>query len=140
MDNKLDQQQSNSNIVWDIIAGAIGYRAVFVAYKLGLFELLAQTPHSLAEISKALNIAERPAEALLLANLSLELLQREGDFYVLTETAKQYLLKNSSTYFGGLFDMITDNPFSTSIDSLNNAVLSNAPQTYGGDDIFQAHE
>jgi hypothetical protein len=86
MNKKTDQkQQTNSNIVWDIIAGAIGYRAVFVAYKLGLFELLAQTPHSLAEISKALNIAARPAEALLLANLSLELLQREGDFYVVPD-------------------------------------------------------
>ncbi len=76
----------------------------------------------------------------MLANLSLELLQREGESYVLTETAKQYLLKDSSTSFGGLFDMTTDNPFSTSIDSLNNAVLSNTPQTYGGNDIFQTHE
>ncbi len=64
MNKKTDQkQQSNNNIVWDIIAGAIGYRAVFVAYELGLFELLAQHPHSLAEVSEALNIAERHVNA-----------------------------------------------------------------------------
>ncbi len=142
MDKKKNQkqQQKNSNLLWDIIAGAIGYRAVFVAYELGLFELLGQQSRSLTEVSELLDIAERPTEALLLANLSLKLLQRNDDLYALTETAKHYLLKESSTYFGGIFDMITHNPFSTSVESLKKAVLSNSPQTYGGDDIFRAHE
>ncbi len=142
MNKKQDRnpQHDTSNILWDIIAGAIGYRAVFVAYELGLFEILAQKPISLTEVSELLNIAERPTEALLLANLSLKLLQRNNDLYSLTETAKHYLLKESSTYFGGIFDMIAHNPFSTSVESLKNAVLSNSPQTYGGNDIFLAHE
>ncbi len=129
----------DSKILLDIIAGAIGYRAVFVAYQLGLFELLAQKPHSLTEISEKLNIAERPADALLLANLSLELLQRNDDLYSLTETSRQYLLKESSTCYGALFDLVIHNPFSTSVESLKQAVLSNTPQTYGGGDIFVAH-
>ncbi|MEE9345054.1 MAG: methyltransferase [Methylococcales bacterium] len=142
MNKKQDRkkQHDTSNVLWDIIAGAIGYRAVFVAYELGLFELLGQQPRSLTEVSELLNIAERPTEALLLANLSLELLQRNDDLYALTETAEHYLLKESSTYFGGIFDMITHNPFSTSVESLKDAVLSNSPQTYGGNDIFLAHE
>jgi hypothetical protein len=130
----------NNKILWDIIAGAIGYRAVFVAYELGLFELLSQQPRSLTETAELLKISERPAEALLIANLSLDLLQRKGHLYSLTETAKHYLLKESSTYFGGIFDMITHNPFSTSVDSLKKAVLSNSPQPYGGDDIFADHK
>ena len=129
----------DSKILLDIVAGAIGYRAVFVAHQLGLFELLAQKPHSLTEVSEKLNIAKRPAEALLLANLALKLLQRSDDLYSLTETSKHYLLKESSTYYGGLFDLV-NNPFSTSVESLKQAVLSNSPQTYGGDDIFVAHE
>ncbi len=139
MQNK-NHQQSNSDILWDIIAGAIGYRGVFVAFELGLFELLAQQPRSVTEISKLLNIEERPVEALLSTNLSLNLLQRTDNLYEITETSKNYLLKDSPTYFGGIFDLITHNPFSTSVESLKEAVLSNTAQTYGGEDLFLSHE
>ena len=136
MNNKI----ADSKILWDIIAGITGYRAVFVAYELELFEILDQQFLPLTEIAGQLNIAKRPAEALLLANLSLGLLQEENDLFSLTETAKHYLLKDSPTSFSGIFDLITNNSFATSIESLKNAVLSNSPQAYGDGDIFQIHE
>jgi hypothetical protein len=140
MDNIQPDPRIDSKILLDIIAGATGYRAVFVAYELGLFELLAQKPRSLTEVSQKLDIAERPADALLLANLSLKLLQCDNDLYSLTQTSRHYLLKQSPTYYGAIFDLAIHNSFSTSVESLKQAVLSNSPQTYGGDNIFVAHE
>jgi len=51
--------------VLDIEVGIAGYMAIFVAHKLNLFSHLGQTPHTLVEVCQALNIARRPAEALL---------------------------------------------------------------------------
>lgn len=133
-------KKSNSTIIWDIIAGAIGYRAVFVSYELGLFEFLNQQPSKIREICHHLNIATRPAEALLSSCLSLQLVEENDQTYNLSEVAREYLLQESKSSFGALFDMINQNPFSTSVDSLKNAVLTNKPQTYGGGDIFQSHQ
>ncbi|MCH9699110.1 MAG: methyltransferase [Gammaproteobacteria bacterium] len=132
--------KSDSTLIWDIISGAIGYRAVFVSYELGLFELLNQQPSTLKEVCQHLNIDERPAEALLSTCLSLQLVELDDHLFHLSKTTGKYLLKESETSFGALFDMITQNPFSTSVDSLKKAVLTNKAQTYGGDDIFQSHQ
>ena len=51
--------------LWDLQFGIWGYTALLVAHDLKLFPLLAEKPRTLAEVCEALNIARRPAEALL---------------------------------------------------------------------------
>ncbi|TAN53257.1 MAG: methyltransferase [Methylococcaceae bacterium] len=133
--------RSDVRFLWDIMSGLMGYPALVVAHELNLFPLLHNNPLSLRQIAQALNIAERPAEAVVLTNLALGMLRKtEADAYALTALAEDYLLKDSPTYFGGVLDQIVENDFITSVNSLKQAVLTNKPQTYGGDDVFQSHE
>ena len=46
------------------------------------------------------------------------------------------MLEGSATYYGGYFDMMIQNYAMYSFESLRRAVLTDAPQFYGGDDVF----
>lgn len=124
--------------VLDIEVGIAGYMAIFVAHKLKLFSRLGQTPHTLVEVCQALNIARRPAEALLNISMSLGLVQKQDGSYALTPLAEDYLLETSPTYFGDVFDLDLADPFS--FENLEKAVLTNTQQVYGGGDWVKSHE
>lgn len=126
--------------IWDIFLAARGYQAVLVAHELGLFRLLAERPRALAEICQVLRIARRPAEALLAIVSSLGLARLDGDGYSITELAEDYLLEESPTYFGRVFDLAIANPALYSVEALKNAILTDSPQAYGGNDIWQSHQ
>jgi len=122
----------------DIELGICGYMAVLIAHKLKLFSLLGEAPRTLAEVCQALKLARRPAEALINVSLSLGLLQKQGEYYGLSPLAEDYLLEASPTYFGGVLDLDLAAPYS--FESLEQAVLTNAPQVYGGGDWVKSHE
>jgi hypothetical protein len=111
---------------------------IMVAHKLKLFPLIGHTSRTLSEICQMLNIARRPAEALLNVSLSLGLVQRQGESYALTPLAEDYLLETSPTYFGDVFDLDLAEPFS--FEGIEKALLSNAQQVYGGGDWVKSHE
>ena len=67
----------------DIEIGITGHLAILVAHKLKLFSRLGQTPRTLEEVCQALNIAKRPAEALLNVSMSLDRVQKQGESYAL---------------------------------------------------------
>jgi SAM-dependent methyltransferase len=123
----------------DVVFGITGSLAVLVAHDLKLYPLLAERPRSLPEICDALNIAHRPAEALVSVNTALGLLRERDGHYSLTSVAEEYLLEGSSTYFGGYFDMIIQNYAVYSFESLKRAVLTDAPQLYDGEEVFSSH-
>src|SRR5712691_5351777 len=91
--------------LWDVVFGVCGYPAVLLAHKLKLFSLLAEQPRALSEICFALNIARRPAAALLSVCASLGLVQVQNGRYSLTPVSENYLLESSPTYFGGELDL-----------------------------------
>ena len=64
----------------------------------------AERPRTLQEVCDALNIASRPAEALVSVSTALGLLEERDGRYALTPVAEDYLLEESATYFGGYFD------------------------------------
>ena len=72
---ELQRPRMDDRPLWDIVLGVYGYPAVLLAHKLKLFPLLAEKPRTLAEICDALNIARRPAEALVTAAHRARLLQ-----------------------------------------------------------------
>ncbi|MCI0563280.1 MAG: acetylserotonin O-methyltransferase, partial [Nitrososphaera sp.] len=135
---KLKQPRFDNNALMDIISGLVGYQAVVVAHQIKIFELLKTHPLTLQQVAKALHIADRPAEAIIIANVALGLLRKIGSKYALAPIGQEYLLEDSPTYFGALFDLIANNP--TSIESVRLAVVSNSPQTYGGEEVFNSHK
>lgn len=64
------------------------------------FSLLADGPRTLTDICDALNIKQRPAEAILTVATALSFLSLQEERYSLTAVAEEYLLESSSNYFG----------------------------------------
>ena len=96
--------------LWDLWQAAYGFPTVTVADELGLFARLDEAPATAAEISAALHISDRAAEAML-ALLAAHgfLVARDGRFH-LTPLARSYLLPGSPFYWGGLFALYKDRP------------------------------
>jgi hypothetical protein len=132
--------RNDDRALWDIIMGIYGYQAVLLAHDLKLFPLLAKGPGTPADIAAGLNIALRPAQALLHACLSLGLVQEQDGKYRLSRVSEEYLLESSPVYFGGFLDYTLANRAVLSFDALKKAVLTNSPQIYGGEDIYKSHE
>jgi O-methyltransferase domain len=114
--------------------------AVFVAYQLKLFSLLAKKPRSLDEICEAKKLKRRPAEAILSVTTSLGITRFHSGRYSLTSAGQDYFIKTSPTFFGGELDLTIDNYSAWSIESLKQAVITDSPRAYGGVEMFKSHE
>ncbi len=131
--------RADDRLLWDIIMGIYGYQAVLLAHDLKLFPLLAKKPLTLPEISDVLHIALRPAEALVSVCVSLGLITAVDSRYSLTPLSEDYFLESSPTYFGSFLEV----SISTGVlafERLKRAVLTNASQVYGGEDLYASHE
>lgn len=132
--------QVDDRPLWDVIFAIYGYPALLLAHRLKIFPLLAEHARTLPEICDALNIRQRPAEAILTTATALDFLSLKDGRYSLTPVTKAYLLETSPNYFGYFWDMMIDNYQVSSIAGLQKAVLTDSPQAYGGGDIFKSHE
>src|SRR5580693_8619221 len=81
-------------------------RAIQVALKLGMFEALAPEPLDEAALARAMKTAPRATALLANALTALGLLHKSEGRFALTDSARRYLLRDSSEYLGGmiLFD------------------------------------
>jgi hypothetical protein len=66
--------------------------------------------------------------------------QLQNGLYSLTPLSEDYLLETSPTYFGGYLDLLIATYSVCSLESLEKAVLTNAPQAYGSEDVYKSHE
>lgn len=126
--------------VWDIVFAVYGYPALLLAHRLRIFPLLAERELTLTEICDAINIKQRPAEAILTTATALGFLSLQAGRYFLTPVTEEYLLEKSPNYFGFFWDLMIDNYQVCSIAELEKAILTDSPQAYGGGDIFKSHE
>ncbi len=127
----------DDKLIWNLIAGRVSYCAVIVAHELEFFEKLAGSSKSLLELSSDLSLEERPTEAVVLMLVNLGLVSVANGKFELTETSKKYLLKESETYFGGMLALSSKTNWT--IEQLKESIINNAPQVYGGNDVFDAH-
>ncbi|ARO87630.1 methyltransferase [Nitrosospira lacus] len=132
--------RSDDRALWDVAFAVYGYPALLIAHRLKVFSLLGEGARTLAAICEALNIQRRPAEAILTAATALGFLSLQDGRYSLTARSEDYLLEKSPNYFGFFWDMMIDNSQVFSYASLEEAVLTNSPQAYGGGDIYKSHE
>lgn len=76
-------------------------KALQSAVELGLFEMLADGPATVAEIRAKLDIRHRLLKDFLDALVGLELLERTGETYRNGPAASDYLVPGRPTYLGG---------------------------------------
>jgi hypothetical protein len=131
--------RTDTRLLDDITFGLSGYWAVLVAHDLKLFPLLGANPCTLPEVCNRLQLARRPADALLTVCVSLGLLQVQAGRYGLTPLAEDHLLESSPTYFGGILDWAITNASLFSFASVKRALLTDAPQPYGEGEMFHSH-
>lgn len=138
--SKIQTPRVDDRPVWDVVFAVYGYPALLLAHRLKVFLLLADGPLTLTDICNALNIKQRPAEAILTTATALGFLSLQEGRYSLTTVSEEYLLEKSPNYFGFFWDLMIDNYQVSSFTSLEKAILTDSPQAYGGGDIFKSHE
>ncbi|MEV0396826.1 methyltransferase [Polymorphospora rubra] len=85
-----------------LVTGFWSFKTFATAVELDLFTRLADgRTVTVQELADELGIAERPADLLLTACASLDLLERSGDGYRNTELAEEFLVVGRPYYFGG---------------------------------------
>jgi len=138
---EIRKPRTDDRLPWNIVSAIQGTPAIFVAYQLKLYSLLADKPASLDEICKAKDLKRRPAEAILAVTTSLGITRLREGRYSLTPAGEDYFIETSPTYCGALLDLTMDNYSVYSIESLKRAVMTDAPQVYGGGaEMFKSHE
>ncbi len=141
MIQKITKPQEDDKHLLGIIFGLTSAQALYVAHDLKLFPTLAQKPMSFSDVCETLELLPRPTQSLLSMCASQKLIQiNEFNKYELTQLAKDYLLEDSPTYFGGILDQGLQNSEIFSFESLKNALTSNSSQVYGGADLFDNDE
>jgi demethylspheroidene O-methyltransferase len=68
--------RKRARALFDVCAGFVYSQILYACVRLKLFELLAQGPHTAAEVAAALKLSGSAAELLLEAAVSLELVER----------------------------------------------------------------
>lgn len=125
--------------LWDVLLGIFGLPAMFIAHRLDLFELVDAKAPTFDELCAGLKLERRTGQILASSATALGFLVLEGDRYRLTALSEDYLLKRSPTYFGHYWDLLIDNHQVFSFDALETAIVNNAPQAYGVEDIYKTH-
>jgi len=137
---KVQKPSADDRQIWDILFPIFGYPAVLVAHELKLFSLLAGKSRTLAEVCEKLKIAPRPAEAMLMINTCLGLLQITDGRYQLVTWAEDYLVESSPTSLCGYLDFVAANHSTWSVENVKKAVLTNSSPVHGGQDLFKSFE
>jgi hypothetical protein len=133
--------ETDDKIITELLTAIAGYQAFLVAYDLKLFERLRDRPLTIEAMAAALQIARRPAQAILSVCAALGLLESGEDGYRLTDVAREYLLADSPFYVGKMieFDWLQNGSL-YSFAKVKRAVLTDQSQAYEGNEIFQTHE
>jgi O-methyltransferase/methyltransferase family protein len=85
-----------------LASGHAEARIVQTAMQLGIFDTLPNHPLSSEQVADRLGLEPKATELLLNALASMDLLGKQLGNFSLTEVARQYLLKSSGEYLGGM--------------------------------------
>jgi ubiquinone/menaquinone biosynthesis C-methylase UbiE len=85
---------------------AWGYAPTLIietAVNHGVFDLLDQSPKTIAELSRKTGASQRGLKAIVNSLVGLNFLARKGDRYSLTPESSAFLVSTRAGYLGGLF-------------------------------------
>lgn len=134
----LDLPPCDDRLIWDVWMSYYHFPTLCMADDLGLFTRLAERPSTPEEVSQALRLSPRAAEALLGVLASLGFIARQDGRFHLAEVARHYLLPTSPYYWGGMLHFVRDLPITRA--SLQEALVKDKPRVYDGRDMFDVHE
>ena len=109
------------------------FKTLAAGVELDLFgRVSGRKGSTIADLAKALQIAERPAEMLLTGCAALGLLKKKGGRYHNSPLAEQYLVRGKPEYFGGFVEML-DKRLYSGWAKLTEAIRTNRPTTWDPD-------
>ena len=117
-----------------LASGHAEARAIQTALKLGIFDLLEQSPLDDAALAAAIPANRRATALIANAMVALELLDKRAQRYSLTEAARRYLLRSSPEYLGGL--ILFDEAFFQTWTNLEQTIRTGLPAR--PTDMFQS--
>ena len=85
-----------------LAGGHVEARLIQTAVELAIFDALENSAATFEAVANRLELEPKATELLLNALASLELLDKRGGSFSLTESAAKYLLKSSPQYVGGM--------------------------------------
>ena len=123
----------SDDAIWDVWLCAFHAPALAICDELGLFEALRARPLTAAELTTAITIEARGAEAMAGLMTALGFLALADGAYHLTELARHYLLADSPFYWGGFLRRIRTNPIDCNrlIDSLRRGASAREARVSG---------
>jgi len=86
----------------DTFGGVVFGRALTIGVRRGVFEAMADAPHTVAELAGATNLSAKGIELLLQSFEVTGYVRADGDSYSLATEARKWLLKDSRFYIGNL--------------------------------------
>ncbi len=131
------EQEIQSDEILQRITGQIFIgQSVLVAYELGLFKLLASNPHSIAEISKILDLHPRAIQAMVSSAGAMGLVEKGIEKYQLTQVGLYYFKNTGDLDYGEVLDVLIEQADIMNYCSVKESILSNKSQVDDGKDIF----
>lgn len=101
---------SDDRPLWDAWLSIYQMPALVVADEIGLFARLAERPLPVSELADALAVPPRGMEALAGVLAAMGLLARQAGTLALAPLARDYLLRESPYYWGGLLESCREHP------------------------------
>jgi len=139
MQPQTTKPESDDELVLELLYSTFSSFALLTAHKLRMFGLFEAEPLTTSEVARRLDIAERPAEILLITLTAQRLLSRTDDRYSLLPVARRYFLESSPAYLGGMLDFaVATHPMCT-VENLEGCTRSDRPLAYGRGEMFQTH-
>ena len=117
-----------------LASGHAEARAIQTALKLGIFDMLEQSPLDDAALAAAISANRRAMALIANAMVALGLLDKRAERYSLTEAARRYLLRSSPEYLGGL--ILFDEAFFQTWTNLEQTIRTGLPAR--PTDMFQS--
>jgi acetylserotonin N-methyltransferase len=100
---KIAVPTTDDRLVWDVWLSMWWFPALTVADELGLFDALADSPATADEVTDRLNLDRRGVEILLPLLASLGFLKPHEGRYWISDTSRNFLLRDGPFYWGGVF-------------------------------------
>jgi 3-hydroxy-5-methyl-1-naphthoate 3-O-methyltransferase len=124
------QQAVSPAPLMQLSTGFWASKTLAAAHELDVFTRLSAVGGlTIDEAARELGIEQRPAEMLLTGCAALGLLDKEGESYVNSPLAEEYLVKGKPYYFGGWVQML-DTRLYPGWGKLGEALRTNSPTTW----------
>lgn len=130
----------NDTLIRNILNHSLASQAVLVAHELNLFEAIGNFNRTADEICQITSLPKKSVLSLLTISFHYRLIENNSDKYKLTPYAKEYLLKNSSFYFGDVLNLLIRQNKVRSYQAIREGILTGNPQVYNGKGLFETHE